>query len=156
MATAADVADLALLRWQWRVDEQGERGTSIEQFTSNLAFWWAARADSHLAFLALAGSVPVGMAWLAIIDRVPGPAQLRRRAGSLQSVYVPSAERGLGIGTRLVEAALVAAAEHGLGYVSVHPSAPSFSLYRRAGFAETDGVLEVDLTERSRHGATTT
>jgi GNAT superfamily N-acetyltransferase len=155
-ATADDVASLALLRWQWRVDEKGERGASIAQFTSELASWWATRSRSHLAFLALAGAVPVGMAWLAIIDRVPGPAQSLRRAGGLQSVYVRSAERGRGIGARLVEAAVVAAAENGLDYVSVHPSAPSFSLYRRAGFAETGGVLELDLTERSQHGSAAT
>ncbi|MGH8889980.1 MAG: GNAT family N-acetyltransferase [Acidothermaceae bacterium] len=156
-ATPADAVDLARLRWQWRVDEQGERGSSLEAFTVDFASWWAAHADSHLGFLALVESRPVGMAWLAIIDRVPGPAQLLRRAGSLQSVYVCSAERGRGIGARLVEAAVGAAAEDGLEYVSVHPSARSFSLYRRAGFTDTSGVLELDGRDgASTHGSTAT
>jgi GNAT superfamily N-acetyltransferase len=99
------------------------------------------------AGLAFAEARPVGMAWLAIVDRIPGPAKWLRRAGSLQSVYVRPEERGQGIGTRLVGAAIGAARDRGLEYVSVHPSTRSFALYRRAGFVSAGGALELRLVE---------
>jgi GNAT superfamily N-acetyltransferase len=85
------------------------------------------------------------MAWLARIDRVPGPGIWRRVAGTIQSVYVLPDRRGHGLGAALVNAALDTARDRGFDYVSVHPSEPSFSLYRRLGFAESGGVLELDL-----------
>jgi GNAT superfamily N-acetyltransferase len=126
-ATLTDARDLAALRWTWRVDEHGEHGLT------------------HAEFIAEAADSPIGMAWLALIDRVPGPGVWLRLAGHLQSVYILPARRGEGIGSALVSAALKAAADRGVEYVSVHPSRRSFALYQRLGFRINDGVLEADL-----------
>jgi GNAT superfamily N-acetyltransferase len=144
-ATLTDARDLAALRWTWRVDEHGEHGLTHAEFTASFTDWFRNHRDTHLAFIAEAADSPVGMAWLALIDRVPGPGVWLRLAGHLQSVYILPARRGEGIGSALVTAALREAADRGVEYVSVHPSRRSFGLYQRLGFRINDGVLEADL-----------
>ncbi len=137
-----DAADLAGLRWRWRVDERGEVAPSTADFTAAFAGWAADHRDTHLPFVAHCGEEAIGMTWLAIITRVPGPGIWRRVSGLLQSVYVVPEHRNAGVGARLVTATLDAARDRGLDYVIVHPSERSFPLYRRLGFAESGGVLE--------------
>ena len=137
-----DVTALSLLRWRWRVDEGGETG-SREEFTAAFGAWVVGHETSHTAFLAEADGLAVGMAWLARTDRVPGPSRFVRTAGNLQSLYVVPERRNRGIGGLLVTAVLERARSGGMDYVAVHPSALSFPLYRRAGFAETAAVLEL-------------
>jgi GNAT superfamily N-acetyltransferase len=144
-ATVDDALDLAALRWSWRVDEHGEHGLTDAEFTANFTDWFRSHRDSHIAFIAEAGDSPIGMAWLALIDRVPGPGVWLRLAGHLQSVYVLPARRGEGLGSALVTAVLKEAADRGMDYVSVHPSERSFALYQRLGFRSNNGVLEADL-----------
>lgn len=145
----ADVAALAGLRFQWRHDEGGESG-DLETFVPAFASWWRAHASTHLGFLAEAYGEPVGMAWLGILVRIPGPERFDRRAGMIQSVYVRPDARDRGIGAALVEAAITTARERGLDYLGVHPSERSYPVYERAGFAQTTSVLELGLTAARR------
>jgi GNAT superfamily N-acetyltransferase len=144
IATVADVKALARLRYQWRVGERGERGLDEPSFEQALASWMKGHESTHIAFLATtAGELPIGMAWLAIVDRVPGPGRFTRRSGYIQSTYVVATNRGYGTGTRIVRHLLDHAAGLDLDYVAVHPSERSFSLYQRLGFSATDRVLEL-------------
>ncbi len=137
---------LASLRWEWRAEEGGERGLSRTEFATEFEVWVDDHRDSHLAWLATdAIGDAIGMAWLAIVDRVPGPGVWLRRAGNVQSVYVRTPHRGRGAGTMLLDQVIACARELRLDYLTVHPSERSFSLYRRAGFRAWDGVLELDL-----------
>lgn len=140
-----DAAALAKLRWQWRVVERGESGMDEGEFTEALDAWYHEHAESHTAWLADVDGRPTGMAWMALVHRIPGPGIWVRLAGNLQSVYVRPAYRGLGLGRLLIEAVIDDARDRGLDYISVHPSERSFPVYRRAGFRESDGVLELDL-----------
>ncbi|MDP9396866.1 MAG: GNAT family N-acetyltransferase [Actinomycetota bacterium] len=142
-----DAADLARLRYRWRVDEKGERGGEPEGFAADLRAWWEGHLGTHLAWLARVDGVAVGMAWLAVVPRVPGPEHFSRVAGNLQSVYVEPEHRGAGLASALVTAAVEHARRAGLGYLSVHPSERSYPVYRRAGFVETGKVLELGLAE---------
>jgi GNAT superfamily N-acetyltransferase len=144
-ASVDDASVLARLRWRWRVDERGEVAPSAEDFAAAFAEWFDAHAETHLPFLAVRGTEPVGMAWLAVVTRVPGPQIWQRLSGFLQSVYVVPEHRDSGIGARLVTAAIDAARSRGLDYIIVHPSERSFPVYRRAGFAESAGLLELRL-----------
>jgi GNAT superfamily N-acetyltransferase len=101
--------------------------------------------SSHVPFLALRNGMPIGMAWLTLVDRVPGPGHFARRSAYIQSAYVVPLERSNGVGTGLVQLVLDHARQLDLGYVAVHPSDRSFSLYRRVGFTGTDRVLELRL-----------
>ena len=145
-AGPGDELELAALRWEWRVDERGEHGLARAEFETQFAAWVDDHRDSHLAWLAEDDrGHTAGMAWLAIVDRVPGPGVWLRRAGNVQSVYVRPAERGHGVGAALLEQLVERARDLRLDYLTVHPSERSFSFYRRAGFRAWDGVLELDL-----------
>ena len=148
-AGPGDDAAVARLRWAWRTEEAGEAGLALAEFTPAFAAWWHEHASSHLGWLAEVDGHPAGMAWLAVLDRIPGPERWERRSGSLQSVYVPPRYRGNGIGTALVAAVVDEAVRLGLDYVVVHPTERSFPLYRRAGFAEYPGALELRLRARA-------
>jgi GNAT superfamily N-acetyltransferase len=139
---------LADLRWAWRAVERSEAGLSRPVFVAAFQRWFEDHRGTHAAFLAHVGGVPVGMAWLATIERVPGPAVWTRLAGHLQSVYVLPEHRSGGIGAALVTAVVQEAEAGGFDYIVVHPSERSFPLYRRLGFCETGALLELDLRER--------
>jgi GNAT superfamily N-acetyltransferase len=148
-AVIADVAALAQLRWIWRTDERGEHGLSQVEFESALGLWWSSHQESHAAYIAERGGDAVGMAWLAVFDRIPQPRDVGRRAGNVQSVFVLEAFRNQGIGEALVEAVIAHARARGVGYLIVHPSQRAYPLYERLGFTATKQLLHMDLDRTS-------
>jgi GNAT superfamily N-acetyltransferase len=144
-AEATDAAALARLRWLWRTAERGEHGLSQLEFEGAFAHWWDGHRTTHLAFIAERAGDAVGMAWLAVFDRIPQPLRLLRLAGNVQSVFVLEEFRNCGIGRALVEAVIAEAHARGVGYLIVHPSERAYSLYLRLGFAETNSLLHLDL-----------
>lgn len=143
---ALDVAALAQLRHRWRAGERGEDGAALDEYMVGIGEWWRANRATHHAFVAWRNGAPVAMAWLALVERVPGPSLAARRSAYVQSVYVTPDERNAGIGAKVVDAALRLARDAGCDYVAVHPSERSFPFYRRLGFVDVDRVLELDLT----------
>jgi GNAT superfamily N-acetyltransferase len=125
--------------------ERGEYGLSEAAFEAAFVTWWADRQDNHIAFIAESGEEAVGMAWLAVFDRMPQPRSLDRRAGNVQSVFVLEEHRNRGTGRALVEAAVSEARRLGLGYLILHPSRRASPLYLRMGFAATDQILHMAL-----------
>jgi GNAT superfamily N-acetyltransferase len=148
VATVADADALARLRYLWRVGEDGGRGTGLQVFEREFADWMVEHGATHVPFLAELQGVPIGMAWLVVVDRVPGPQYFIRRSAYIQSFYVIASERSCGIGTLLMASVLEHAKDLGLDYIAVHPSERSFSLYGRLGFLESDHVLELPLRVR--------
>jgi GNAT superfamily N-acetyltransferase len=144
-ASIDDSAALARLRWLWRTSERGEHGLSQPEFEAAFLEWWAIRLDLHTAYIAELAGNAVGMAWLAVFDRIPQPRRLERLAGNVQSVFVVEELRNHGIGAALVEAVIAEARARGLGYLIVHPSERAYPLYERFGFAETNRLLHMDL-----------
>ena len=142
-ADLADAHDLARLRYQWRATERGELGLDQVAFEAALVEWMTTHASSHLPFLARRHDRAIGMAWLALVERVPGPGQLVRRSAYVQSTYVVPAERNGGVGTLLLQCLLDHARQLALDYVAVHPSEESFPFYRRLGFTDSHRVLEL-------------
>jgi GNAT superfamily N-acetyltransferase len=142
-ASDDDVADLASLRYAWRVEERGERGLGPREFEAQLREWMSRHRDTHLGYLATDDEVAIGCAWLCIIDRIPGPGTFVRRAGALQSVYVRPSGRNAGVGSELVRFVVSEARAMELDYVGVHPSEQSFTFYRRLGFDAADRALEL-------------
>lgn len=139
-ADLSDSDELARLRWFWRAVERGEKGDP-DQFRGDFLTWVAERHRTHVPFLVEVGGRAVGMAWLVIIERVPGPEKWRRLSGFLQSVYVTPEHRNGGLGSLLMEELIDGARGEGLEYLSVHPSPLSFPFYRRLGFSGEGGLL---------------
>jgi GNAT superfamily N-acetyltransferase len=144
-AGIADTAALAQLRWIWRTDERGEHGLSQAEFEGAFRLWWGSREESHVAYIAERDGDAVGMAWLAVFDRIPQPRDVERLAGNVQSVFVLEAFRNHGIGGALVEAVIAHARARGAGYLIVHPSQRAYPLYERLGFTATKQLLHMDL-----------
>jgi GNAT superfamily N-acetyltransferase len=141
-ANADDVAGLARLLWlDTHHDEPAQR--SVDEFAAELAQWWAVRQDSHLAFVArLLRPEIVGMAWVALVARVPRPGATSRLSADIQSVFVMPELRGQGIGSALVEAASVHAEHLGSLHVTVHSGRKAVPVYERLGFESSRQLLQ--------------
>jgi GNAT superfamily N-acetyltransferase len=145
-ATNADMAAAAGLRWRWMVeDELAPGGTEVEfvqHFTT-----WSQVAAHHECFLATRGNTVIGMAWLAISDRVPAADKFERRCGDLQSVYVVPEERSRGVGGRLVDAIAARARELRLEHVTVHSARRAVPAYQRYGFRPVPTLMLLQPTD---------
>ncbi|MER7442150.1 GNAT family N-acetyltransferase [Micromonospora avicenniae] len=141
-ASADDVAELARLLWLDTLHEE-PAPLSADAFTAELARWWAAHQDSHLAFVArLRRPEIVGMAWLALVPRVPRPGVTSRLSGDIQSVFVMPDQRGQGIGSALVEAAYEHATHLGALRVTVQSGRKAVPVYERLGFESSRQLLQ--------------
>jgi GNAT superfamily N-acetyltransferase len=142
VAGQADLAHLARLLWLHAApDEQAMQ--SIESFAVDLGAWWTYHDDSHLAFIArFAESEVVGMAWLALIPRVPRPGTHTRRSADIQSVFVVAEHRGKRIGSALVQAASEHALRLGASRVTVHSGRKAVPVYERLGFGSSRQLLQ--------------
>lgn len=130
-----ELGELAALRWRW-VDDSSptDPKPDLDTYRRDAVGWARAHRETHLPFAAVSADRVVGMAWLALLPRVPTPSGLDRLSGDLQSCYVIPEYRGLGLGRRLASAVLAEAAKRGLEHVTVHASPASVPMYQRAGF----------------------
>lgn len=144
-ADRADLPALARLVWLNAAPEE-QAAQTIESFRIDLEAWWSTHEQSHRAFIAVDdGGVPVGMAWVALLPRVPRPGVLDRSTGDIQSVFVVPEHRGRGIGSALVRAATEEAVRHGARRVTVHSGRRAVPAYERLGFVSTSELLTKEL-----------
>ena len=140
----SDADELARLRWIWRAVERNEAGDP-DRFREDFAIWISEHERTHIPYLVEVGGRAVGMAWLAIIERIPGPEIWKRLSGHIQSVYVTDENRDKGLGTLLIEELIEGARRERLDYLLVHPSPRSFPFYRRLGFTGEGSLLSLEL-----------
>ena len=89
-ATDDELEQVVRLRWVWTVVDRGETpGMDEATYVSGAANWARDRRGTHVPFVAVtpAGAV-VGMAWLALTQRVANTRSFERWSGDLQSCYV--------------------------------------------------------------------
>ncbi len=136
---------VADLRWRWEL-ESGESPTIARSaFVDGFADWAARHTDSHRCIVASRSGTAIGMAWLAVVTRVPTPDAMIRKTGDLQSVYLIPEERTAGLGSRLVAAALEEARALGLYKVTVQSTTRAIPVYARNGFSTSPKVLIAEL-----------
>ncbi|WP_035793652.1 GNAT family N-acetyltransferase [Kitasatospora mediocidica] len=141
-AQADDVAGLARLVWLDTRHEEPEQ-RAVDAFAAELAQWWAAQRGSHLAFVARLGEPEIiGMAWVALVPRVPRPGATSRLSADIQTVFVLPEQRGQGIGSALVAAASDHAAQLGAARVTVHSGRRAVPVYERLGFESSRQLLQ--------------
>ena len=144
LARTEELSAVADLRWQWTLENDNETPVMTrEQFKAHFVAWARDNAASHTCFVLLRGTKVIGMAWLAVTERVPSPAAPQRAAGDMQCVYVVPEERNGGLGGRLVDAVGTLATELRLERVTVHSSSRAVSAYARYGYEVTPKLRQI-------------
>ncbi|WP_307851294.1 GNAT family N-acetyltransferase [Nocardiopsis sp. MG754419] len=141
-----ELRSLAELRWRWILENGGTPEIDAEEFAHAFVRWVPAHGSTHRPLIMLRGPEVIGMAWLALVPRVPTPLAFDRRSGDVQCVYVVPWERGHGHGGRLVEAVLDLARDLGLERVTVHSSDKAIPTYRRHGFEVSPRMLHTEIS----------
>ncbi|MEV6348355.1 GNAT family N-acetyltransferase [Actinoplanes sp. NPDC051851] len=116
------------------------RGIGPGELASYTA-WVTAHTATHLPFVADLDGRVVGVAWLYVAARVPGPGAPVRRFGDVQAVDVHADHRNRGIGGALIAALLAEARALGLLFVTVHSGRRAVDFYLRAGFTHHRQLL---------------
>ncbi|MER7377631.1 GNAT family N-acetyltransferase [Streptomyces lanatus] len=145
-AEAGELAAVAGLRWQWILEGDGSAPTGVEreEFVRHFVDWAERNSSSHRCMVLVGGDAKIlGMAWLAVVHRVPTPQALHRASGDLQCVYVVPEARDSGLGGRLITETLARARELGLERVTVHSSPRAVPAYARQGFENSPRLLQV-------------
>ncbi|MEU3848587.1 GNAT family N-acetyltransferase [Streptomyces sp. NPDC029554] len=132
-----DLAAVAALRWEWLVENGEEAAVGREDFLRHFTAWARDNAGTRRCTVLVRDDVVIGMAWLAVVQRVPTPRAPHRASGDLQCVYVVPGARDGGPGGRLVRAVLDEARELGLERVTVHSGERAIPAYARWGFRES-------------------
>ncbi|WP_078843164.1 GNAT family N-acetyltransferase [Streptomyces albus] len=144
---------VAALRWQWVLENGGTPVATRGEFLRHFVDWARENAGSHRCLVMLRGAEIIGMAWLAVVRRVPSPRALERASGDVQCVYVVPAERDGGLGGRLIDAVRELAREAGLERVTVHSSSRAVPVYSRHGFAASPRLLQAPGGGEARSGS---
>ena len=137
LAAPEHARDLARLLWL-HADPQQQDRQSVESFEVDLRPWLSSHGHSHHAFIARSSEAEiVGMAWLALLPRVPRPGTISRHSADIQSVFVLPDQRGKGLGAALITAATNHARELGANRVTVQSGRKATPLYERLGYASS-------------------
>ncbi|SDK37153.1 Acetyltransferase (GNAT) domain-containing protein [Cryobacterium psychrotolerans] len=139
---------VAGLRWRWVVERGGIPVTTREEFVDSLLAFAAEHERTHHRVVAVRNGIVVGMAWLAVLPRVPSPRATNRASGDVQCVYVVPEERNSNVGSKMMDAILDKARQLNLEHVTVHSSPEAIRLYERNGFTATSRLLFADFAGR--------
>lgn len=146
-----DLEAVAGLRWQWVLENGDTPVTTREEFVRRFLAWAAENAGSHRCMVLVRAGEIIGMAWLAVLQRVPSPGALDRASGDLQCVYVIPGARDGGLGGRLLDAVLLRARDLGLERVTVHSSPRAIPAYARRGFEPSPRLLHAHVGRSAAH-----
>lgn len=144
-ADTPDFPAVAGLRWRWTAEWHDLPDADRAEFVRGFAGWARDHAATHRCLVAVRDGEVVGMAFLAVVERVPRPPVISRASGDVQCVYVVPEERDRGVGGQLIDAVLGLAAELGLERVVVHSSTRAVTAYHRHGFAVVPRLMQADL-----------
>jgi GNAT superfamily N-acetyltransferase len=134
VAVESDVEDLALMRWDFRLEE-----ASGEPVNDQRTFLQAC-----VAFLRQGLASQRWTYWIAVC-RVPKPNRLNDGFGYMTNVYTTPAYRGRGIGSELMARVIQWAKAQDLECLLVGPSDTSVRFYERAGFRWNEDLMEYTL-----------
>lgn len=143
-ARPEELGAVAELRWRWEQERHGTPAVARDEFVPRFTAWARKNGSSHRCMVVVRDGAAIGMAWLAIVPRVPLPRAPERTTGDVQCVYVVPEERDNGIGGRLIDAVLVLARDLGVERATVHSSERAIPAYTRRGFVASPRLLHAD------------
>jgi GNAT superfamily N-acetyltransferase len=148
-ACAADVAELAEMRWAMRL-EGGEKALiERDQFLVECAAYYR-RSISHDVqshWVATIHDQIVGTVSLHRVQMIPRPCRLDDWFGCIINNYVLPEHRGRGLAAELLQYVIAAAAAEDLELLVVWPSEQAVPFYSRAGFHGENDVMELRLRD---------
>lgn len=147
LATPADAAELAELRWRFRAEDGEPVRCDRESFAGACAaFFRREMAEERQAnWLALEDDGIVACVTVHRVPLVPRPCRIVDAFGVVTNSYTLPERRGRGIGTELLEHVEAWARNEDLELLIVWPSEQAASLYRRAGFSDEHDILQFQL-----------
>lgn len=147
-ATGADAAELARLRWEFKLEEEpgASEAGAREAFLADCEAWLRDRLEGIWeAWVAEVGERIVGHVFVSVVERMPSPVGIDAPIGYVTNFFVVPEHRSRGIGAMLLEAVNDHARRAPLCTLIVWPSERSDPLYRRHGYAVGDELLEQHL-----------
>lgn len=150
LATISDALTLAKFRYRFRSSISPVCETE-EEFVERCSLWMQARLQEETlwrCWIAERADKPVGHLWLQLIEKVPNPVVEPEYHAYLTNFYVREEERGRGIGSMLLSAALDWSKSQDVQAVILWPTEESRSLYLRHGFAVREDLLELMMGEK--------
>lgn len=141
-ATLADAPALSALRWRWAQPGRAPGEGEAREFAAALEGWMRAQGERSVCKVADLDGDLVGMAWLAVFERVPNPGDTVRRNGDVQSVFVVPEHQGRGIGRRLVESLCAAADDLGVRKLTLDSRDSVMPFYERLGFSTRTTLMQ--------------
>ena len=143
-ATPADAFALARLRYEFRASLGGAL-EGEDEFVERCAGWMTERLKSESAWrcwVVEGGGGIVGNVWLQLIEKIPNPMPERERHAYLTNLFVRESERGRGIGSALLAAALDCCEAETVHAVFLWPTPRSRPLYLRRGFKPPTDMVQ--------------
>jgi GNAT superfamily N-acetyltransferase len=147
LATLADVASLARLRFALYEEQEGGIAESPEEYRTRFEPF-ATRAlasDDWRAWVARVGDELVASMWLHTVHRVPVPGHRAGPIGYLTNVYVIPEHRSAGLGAEMLDRITAWCRGEGFSAVIVWPTERSRPFYARGGFGRPDEPLVIEL-----------
>ncbi len=138
LAGAGDLAELARLRAAWHPGD-------TDGFEARMCAWWERQSGQRRAWLARTGGRAVGMANLAVFERMPRPDVPDARWVYVANVWVDPAHRRRGVATALMDAVVAWSRRESMDRIVLNPSAVSVPFYRSLGFRPADDLMRLDL-----------
>jgi GNAT superfamily N-acetyltransferase len=152
VATAADAAMLARLRWELRASFHNVVENEAE-FIERCTLWMTQRLGGDgpwqcwIAELKVAelSATPIGSVWVQLIEKIPNPIAEPEHYVYLTNFFVREEHRGKGIGSKLLAEALAWGRSKNAEVVILWPTERSKPLYLRHGFEPADDFMELVL-----------
>lgn len=148
IATEDDVAVLAKMRWDFRLEENPatplyDQATFLHACSTFLRQGLATGQWTY--WIAVQAEMIVAQIFVQRIAKIPKPNRLEDAFGYVTNVYTRPAFRNLGIGSQLMAQVIQWALAQELENLVVWPSERSVPYYQRAGFVGNTEAMEMSI-----------
>jgi GNAT superfamily N-acetyltransferase len=147
MAGPRDANTLATLRYEFR-SSFGANCEDDASFVERSVKWMQDRLDQAgvwRCWIAECDGIAAGNIWAQLIEKIPNPMIEPEHLGYITNFYVHENYRDHGVGSQLFSAAMEWMKESDVDAVILWPTERSRAFYRRNGFSEAVGIMEMKL-----------
>ena len=147
LATVADAAMLARLRWELRSSFHIVVEDELD-FMERCTLWMKERLRGDgpwQCWIAESGATAIGSVWVQLIEKIPNPIAAPKHFVYLTNFFVREEHRGQGTGSKLLAEALAWSGSKNVELILLWPTERSKPLYARYGFESANDFMELVL-----------